>query len=525
MAHGIDSDLIFRPETRPSRPPTQQQAAGKPADKGFSEAFEKLSNAPKRADTPPADERDPTGIVADPSWYFEREPAPDLTASDGELAETPPLLSQVETPETVTIAGDIPAPDETVSSDDGAQLTGAGEVPDLALLAAGSNTADRAEAGTEPAPDAEVAAAAEPPAKPSAEIKVAVPAAETGAETRAPAATVDIDPASKTDKAVLAETQTQPDDAPKLVAASAAAPAMAAPKAEGQTSERHQPPSIHTGRTDVEVQPRERISVAANAAPLADAPDATDAKAGASLPDLASPSDLASLKTKPAAGDAVTETAEAPGDRKAPRLTADTAAPVTASALAAAPVETPDKIFRVSGEQSFSLVQPAASSSAPAAPVTPPAQTLAAMPAHQTMVAAPEEIADIVASKLAGSERPDRVLVQLDPPELGRVSIEFKFDAQGLQHVSVTGNTPEAMKQLRLMHFDLVQSLEQNGLTARDMTFSQNSSQQGDTQLFQATPDRLAFLEDDEMAVTAARIPVNQPHHATSLSAGINLKL
>ena len=99
--------------------------------------------------------------------------------------------------------------------------------------------------------------------------------------------------------------------------------------------------------------------------------------------------------------------------------------------------------------------------------------------APAALVAAPSEIVDIVTTRLSGDDRPDRIVVQLDPPELGRVSIEFKFDAQGLQQVAVRGETPEAVRQLRLLHFDLVQSLDQQGLSARDMTFSQGFGERG----------------------------------------------
>ena len=41
----------------------------------------------------------------------------------------------------------------------------------------------------------------------------------------------------------------------------------------------------------------------------------------------------------------------------------------------------------------------------------------------------------------------------------------------------VTGETPEAMTKLRQMHAQLVQSLEQNGLSASNMSFSQDTPQ------------------------------------------------
>ena len=101
-----------------------------------------------------------------------------------------------------------------------------------------------------------------------------------------------------------------------------------------------------------------------------------------------------------------------------------------------------------------------------------------AMQAQQAiLVASPSDIPDLVSRvQTQGTEDGDqRILVRLDPPELGKVSIDFKFDAQGLQHVTITAETPEAIKRLREMHFELVQGLEQHGLAGQDMTFRQET--------------------------------------------------
>ena len=93
-------------------------------------------------------------------------------------------------------------------------------------------------------------------------------------------------------------------------------------------------------------------------------------------------------------------------------------------------------------------------------------------PANAILVASPADITSIV-STAADNGDADRIVIQLDPPELGRVSIDFKFDANGLQHVTVTGESPEAMRQLRLMHFELTQALERHGITSQNMSFQQ----------------------------------------------------
>ena len=142
-----------------------------------------------------------------------------------------------------------------------------------------------------------------------------------------------------------------------------------------------------------------------------------------------------------------------------------------------------------------------------------------------TVVAAPQEIVDIVSNKLAGGDKPDRIMVQLDPPELGRVSIEFKFDAQGLQQVAVRADTPEAMKQLRLLHFDLVQSLEQHGLSARDMTFSQGSTDGSQYQQPTDFIDYTAAADDDAEFLAAPAMPQTRRAPITLGASGLNIKL
>lgn len=94
-------------------------------------------------------------------------------------------------------------------------------------------------------------------------------------------------------------------------------------------------------------------------------------------------------------------------------------------------------------------------------------------PSNAVLAASPAEVVSIVSSAADNGES-DRIVIQLDPPELGRVSIDFKFDANGLQHVTVTGESPEAVRQLRLMHFELTQALERHGITSQNMTFQQH---------------------------------------------------
>jgi|GEM_PF-3380340 len=93
-------------------------------------------------------------------------------------------------------------------------------------------------------------------------------------------------------------------------------------------------------------------------------------------------------------------------------------------------------------------------------------------------MAAPSEISAIILNALRnGVEPQDQLVVQLDPPELGRVSIDFKFDAQGVQQITVTSENPEALKRLRELHFELTEALKEHGLSDRNMSFQQQSDE------------------------------------------------
>lgn len=139
----------------------------------------------------------------------------------------------------------------------------------------------------------------------------------------------------------------------------------------------------------------------------------------------------------------------------------------------------------------------------PQATALPPAPALlSTAPAQAVITASPAQIVDIV-SDAADDGQSDRIVVQLDPPELGRVSIDFKFDANGLQQVVITSETPEAMRQLRQMHFELVQSLERHGIGSENMSFQHQHQSAPQTQ----TPNpfaRTAQITEDKAAILTA---------------------
>jgi flagellar hook-length control protein FliK len=148
-------------------------------------------------------------------------------------------------------------------------------------------------------------------------------------------------------------------------------------------------------------------------------------------------------------------------------------------------------------------------------------------PTNAVVTASPAEtvrsITDAVSSP---SDTPERITVQLDPPELGRVSIDFKFDANGIQHITVTGESPEALRQLRLMHFELTQALERSGLSGQNMTFQQQQSGHQQSQ----TPGAGSLFDNDgptaePSLLTAANMTADSIRPARTASGGLDIRL
>ncbi|MBU1288816.1 MAG: flagellar hook-length control protein FliK [Alphaproteobacteria bacterium] len=158
-----------------------------------------------------------------------------------------------------------------------------------------------------------------------------------------------------------------------------------------------------------------------------------------------------------------------------------------------------------------------------AAPAAPPVMT----PTNALVVATPAEVVDIISDSLASpDEKKNHIHIQLDPPELGRVSIDFKFDAHGLQHVTIFGETPDAMRQLRLMHFELVNALERQGLSSQNMSFQQHQTPQDQGQQTGrdiGTSERGATGQTSR--ATPELIAQNIIQSRPTLSAGLNIKL
>ena len=118
---------------------------------------------------------------------------------------------------------------------------------------------------------------------------------------------------------------------------------------------------------------------------------------------------------------------------------------------------------------------------------TVPTGMIPTQPAVQ--IAAPNDITAIILNNIRNIADPqEQLIIQLDPPELGRVSIDFKFDAQGVQQITVTTENPEALKRLRELHFELTNALRDHGLSEKNMSFRQHSDGQSRSPWQSASP-------------------------------------
>lgn len=157
------------------------------------------------------------------------------------------------------------------------------------------------------------------------------------------------------------------------------------------------------------------------------------------------------------------------------------------------------------------------------APTGPTSSAPVVAPAAPVPVIPPQAVVGVISERLITEpDNSDRIVVQLDPPELGRVAIDFKFDAQGLQTVTITSESPEALKQLRLMHFELVQALEQNGLSGRDLTFAENTS--GESQHGSPSNTDASSQDEPSMQTSAEPMPARSTQNIKTES-GLDLKL
>ena len=170
-----------------------------------------------------------------------------------------------------------------------------------------------------------------------------------------------------------------------------------------------------------------------------------------------------------------------------------------------------------------SLGATAGATSSPTLVATPSIQTaVQPPPATTNYVAVPDDIASIISQELSSDTQNSRIRIQLDPPELGRVSLEFKFDSQGLQHVVITADSAEAIRRIRAFHPDLVATLEQHGLSGSDMTFQEKTPQQQNARNWESSN---LTTPEEEMERSDAPLLNREPATRADTSATTSLDI
>jgi hypothetical protein len=150
-----------------------------------------------------------------------------------------------------------------------------------------------------------------------------------------------------------------------------------------------------------------------------------------------------------------------------------------------------------SANNAASITQPSTSVTAAASTVSAPASSFNQIVSDMQQTSPQQPIAKLqidtnTASKISQmvsaisqseGDQKSRVYVQLDPPELGRLALDFKFDPQGLQQIIITSETQEALKRMRGQHFELVQALQENGMGESAVSYQQSQDNRGKSHL------------------------------------------
>lgn len=499
-------------ETWPTLAPPQLAATASEPAPAKTDGDTTLTQTAGASRTPPASiEADSTSGIASSGKAAPMEDAASRTVQpEADLPEnTQPARAERETPASASsaVAGQSPAPVQSTAT--------ASDIPEMVPDPAASRSTDT--------PDRSILSAARPAEAPNVTTPQTAARAGVPAEAKADAV---VAPKSST-PSQPAETATSTPEAPSVSTArtdvpDTRAPVDAAETAAGETRptartpaeapEPTQPLVVHAAEpTSAEIIPIERVLPAS-----ARAADLHSLIARSLATDR-----LGSIPRGVSAGEMKLAATHAASSKPA------SPAPVTLESLLNREFEIAERLLGEAGDLTRSISERAEGKTGFADLLgAAPAQTLAArgapapgtviapqtapIPQPPNMIAAPADIPAVI-GRAAGPEGDgaDRLVVQLDPPELGRVSIDFRFENNALQGVTVTADTPEALRQLRLMHFDLIQTLESQGHSGLDLSFrQQGGNPSGQAQSYQT-------LGGNRDASTSENTPTPTPARAS----------
>ncbi|MEM1146740.1 MAG: flagellar hook-length control protein FliK [Pseudomonadota bacterium] len=386
-----------------------------------------LPEAPAPANAPqgPSSRAEP---AADADSETPGERFADFLPQDAETPAKEPTPRQVDLDgarvQSAEIEADVPldpkatqAPTDSAEADAKVALTTGTQAIAETAISAAETVADAKRLAPSAVPAAPANAAAAVETKPTLPAESALPATDRLAAAPATPVATDVEPAARQQaqtEAALTPLSAPPQ--PKTIAANDAALA-------------HTKPNPATDEALVPAAPRAEIK--------APAPETADVRSTESVEVK-----IQSIADAPPAGEKLII---APAGRE-----------LVTSAI-------PDGLLPAAQTTSSNPLSTAAT---PGLTPTAPAQ----------VIAAPNELTHVILNALkSGFDPQEQLVVQLDPPELGRVLIDFKFDAQGLQQVVVTSENPEALKRLRELHFELTEALKDQGLSEKNMSFRQEA--------------------------------------------------
>ena len=202
-------------------------------------------------------------------------------------------------------------------------------------------------------------------------------------------------------------------------------------------------------------------------------------------PDAAVPAaDSGAAAPPPASTPAPAIAPAAPANAELPAAKPVTAAPAGPALEAAAPSPARQKSGPVMAEpasdapdNALGATQPKAAAAAwvpvgvPAGVPVPTAPRAAEAPAAAVATqAAPAQQVAVVVSQLVSRPGAHRVVLQLQPDDLGHIQVSIERTAAGATHVALTADRPETLRALQQDHAEIARALDRAGVPPEQRT-------------------------------------------------------
>lgn len=125
---------------------------------------------------------------------------------------------------------------------------------------------------------------------------------------------------------------------------------------------------------------------------------------------------------------------------------------------------------------------------------------------------------------LVANETAKGVTVQLDPPEMGRVFIDFAFDADDKVSVIVKSDFPESHFMLRERSEQFLSILKENGLEDVNLSFEQNA-QNGQSDSNEKPAEKPIYISAGSDESRPNNLPLQTLSNDTETYEGLDLRL